>query len=401
MPTLTCSQPPPKIQWLIDRVDQRAEDDRVDHVGGELDPLERGAPDDRQRDRAEHELEEQERGRVDRRTIPTNGMTFAVEAASELTFEEEPVRPRDRAAARRRRARTRPPSNRARRSRSSRGSSRPPRRRSSPRENPISSRAKPACMNITSTAGDDHPRRVDRWRPSRSETGPWRRTRRLARKQRRDQRPSGPRASSLRRHVSIPPWPPSSAPAVAGLPVSDAKVGVAAPRVFSRVSRISRRRFVPRVEIPCSRHAAWPAGSGGLARPWWRSAGVATVRARSVLPPAIAIDRGGRRPARPSARGALAWKPSRKSSSCPGRGGRAAAAGPRRGGERERVAHRRVPPADVFGYSSSAYWQSWIRRSASHARSKPEIHSGFEVREGRHRAPARGRGCNRRWSRPR
>src|ERR671918_580800 len=36
-----------------DRVDQRAEDDRVDEVGAELDALERGAPHDRQRRRAE------------------------------------------------------------------------------------------------------------------------------------------------------------------------------------------------------------------------------------------------------------------------------------------------------------------------------------------------------------
>ena len=41
-----------------DRVDQRREDDRVDHVDAELDALERRAPDDRQRHGAEHELEE-------------------------------------------------------------------------------------------------------------------------------------------------------------------------------------------------------------------------------------------------------------------------------------------------------------------------------------------------------
>ena len=47
------------------RVDQRREDHGVDHVGAELDPLERGAPDDRQGDRAEDELEEQQRRRAD------------------------------------------------------------------------------------------------------------------------------------------------------------------------------------------------------------------------------------------------------------------------------------------------------------------------------------------------
>ena len=42
-----------------DRVDDRREHDRVDHVGAVLDPLERRAPDDRQGDRAERELEQE------------------------------------------------------------------------------------------------------------------------------------------------------------------------------------------------------------------------------------------------------------------------------------------------------------------------------------------------------
>src|SRR3712207_7849535 len=45
-----------------ERIDQAREHDRVDHVRRELDALERRAPDDRQRDRAEHELEEHEAG---------------------------------------------------------------------------------------------------------------------------------------------------------------------------------------------------------------------------------------------------------------------------------------------------------------------------------------------------
>ena len=49
-----------------DRVDHGAEHDRVDHVRAVLDPLQRRAPHDRQRHRAEHELEEQERRRADR-----------------------------------------------------------------------------------------------------------------------------------------------------------------------------------------------------------------------------------------------------------------------------------------------------------------------------------------------
>ena len=42
-----------------DRVDDRREHDRVDHVGGVLDPLQRRAPDDRQGHRAEGELEQE------------------------------------------------------------------------------------------------------------------------------------------------------------------------------------------------------------------------------------------------------------------------------------------------------------------------------------------------------
>ena len=51
--------------------------------------------------------------------------------------------------------------------------------------------------------------------------------------------PIGAAASSLRRMYRFLLGRRSSAPAVAGLPVIDAKLGVAAPRVFGRVSRIS------------------------------------------------------------------------------------------------------------------------------------------------------------------
>jgi hypothetical protein len=44
-----------------DRVDERREHERVDDVDAELDALERRAPHDRQRDGAEHELEEPQR----------------------------------------------------------------------------------------------------------------------------------------------------------------------------------------------------------------------------------------------------------------------------------------------------------------------------------------------------
>ena len=44
-----------------DRVDESGEDDREDDVDAELNPLQRRSPDDRQRDRAEGELEPPER----------------------------------------------------------------------------------------------------------------------------------------------------------------------------------------------------------------------------------------------------------------------------------------------------------------------------------------------------
>ena len=58
MPMFVCSQPPPKHPVRGDRVDEAREDDREDDVDAELDPLERRAPHDRQRDGAEDELEE-------------------------------------------------------------------------------------------------------------------------------------------------------------------------------------------------------------------------------------------------------------------------------------------------------------------------------------------------------
>src|SRR5215210_3605658 len=66
----TASAPVAPIRWTAvepaaaedpvrrDRVDEPGEDDRIDDVDAELDALERRAPHDRQRDGAEHELEE-------------------------------------------------------------------------------------------------------------------------------------------------------------------------------------------------------------------------------------------------------------------------------------------------------------------------------------------------------
>ena len=56
-----------------DRVDERGEHDRVDHVRAVLDPLERGAPDDRKRHGAERELEQPLRPRRWRRRRPSPG----------------------------------------------------------------------------------------------------------------------------------------------------------------------------------------------------------------------------------------------------------------------------------------------------------------------------------------
>ncbi len=74
-----------------DRIDHRREDHGVDDVDAELDPLERRAPDDRQRDRAEDELE------------PELGLDRGVREAHDrerrqriaVVAQEEPVRPDD------------------------------------------------------------------------------------------------------------------------------------------------------------------------------------------------------------------------------------------------------------------------------------------------------------------
>ena len=115
-----------------DRVDQRAEDDRVDQVGAELDALERRAPDDRERDRAEHELEE-ELGRhrgAPRTPSPGTGRRCSCRGRCPPSPRTSPCR--------RTRARTRPPSSRARRSRSSPA----PWARSSPRSSCARSRSR-------------------------------------------------------------------------------------------------------------------------------------------------------------------------------------------------------------------------------------------------------------------
>ena len=107
-----------------DRVDERAEDDRVDHVDAELDPLQRRAPDDRQRDGAEHELEEELR--LDRRVGERHHGEARVEGGHAVggrrvraeVGEEEPAVVADERCRRRRRRRIRRPTSRPPRSRS-------------------------------------------------------------------------------------------------------------------------------------------------------------------------------------------------------------------------------------------------------------------------------------------
>ena len=139
-----------------DRVDQRAEDHRVDQVGAELDALERGAPDDRERDGAER--------RTGRRTWPAPRRcenSIAGNVACRWCRGRCP-RCRRTSPCRRRRARSRPPSSRAPRSRSWRGSSARPCPAFFMREKPTSRNRKPTCMNMTRIAGDQHPDGVDR-----------------------------------------------------------------------------------------------------------------------------------------------------------------------------------------------------------------------------------------------
>ena len=75
-----------------------------------------------------------------------------------------------------------------------------------------------------------------------------------------------------------------------------------------------------------------------------------------------------------------------------GREGTSAAVAPHPPSEGERVGEMGSDPNHVSGCSLSVYWQSWISRSASPARSKPEIHSGSSVSRGR-RARARDPRC--------
>jgi hypothetical protein len=80
------------------RVDDRGEDDRIYDVGAELDPLERRAPDDGQGDRAEDELEEEQRGRADRVGLEQRDLARGL-LRCQSHVEEEAVRARDRSRA--------------------------------------------------------------------------------------------------------------------------------------------------------------------------------------------------------------------------------------------------------------------------------------------------------------
>src|SRR5215212_1742791 len=78
-----------------DRVDEPGEDDGVEEVDAELDPLERGAPNDRERDGAEDELEEPLR--LDRRVGEAHDPESLLGIA--VVAQEEPVRAEDLAVA--------------------------------------------------------------------------------------------------------------------------------------------------------------------------------------------------------------------------------------------------------------------------------------------------------------
>jgi hypothetical protein len=88
-----------------ERVDHGAEDDRVDHVGPELDPLQGRTPDDRQRDRAEGEAVEHQHRRFAGHQFPGDAL---VEVEEETAVAEDLV-----AAAFRDPVTDRPPGNRA------------------------------------------------------------------------------------------------------------------------------------------------------------------------------------------------------------------------------------------------------------------------------------------------
>ena len=109
-------------------------------------------------------------------------------------------------------------------------------------------------------------------------------------------------------------------------------------------------------------------------RPWRRaSTSISCVSAAiSIAPfgPPSSVQRSS----------AVSWKRSRKSSECSGSWWKSIRrrASTRRAKVRVSVSFE-WPQPTCSGYSSSVYWQSWISRSASRARSKPEIHSGSRV----------------------
>ena len=129
------------------RVDDRREDDRVDRIRDELDALERRAPDDRQRHRAEDELEEEERQRRAADGLAVEVSRQALDRVAELQEE---------AACRRRTSRRHRTRARSRHTHQAMDAMEKLTRilpttapTFLPREKPISRKAKPACMNIT------------------------------------------------------------------------------------------------------------------------------------------------------------------------------------------------------------------------------------------------------------
>ena len=136
-----------------------------------------------------------------------------------------------------------------------------------------------------------------------------------------------------------------------------------AERRLSRCRKFRRRRVVPAVETPGAQ--AWT--------------GRDSAAPTSSSEPSMPISSCGRVAAELAASRRAPWRRSRRGTrrSAAGRGGRAAAAW--RSTRRAKVSVSVSPewPQPTWsGYSSSVYWQSWISRSASRARSKPEIHSG-------------------------
>ena len=213
-----------------DRVDEPGEDDRVDDVDAELDPLERRAPHDRQRDGAEDELEEPLR--LDRRVGEPHDGERLLRVA--VVAQEEAVVADDVADAEREGEADRPVHER--RDREVREDLRDHGACVLPAGEPDLEERKTGLHEHHETAGDDHPQRVDRHGVGEDAVigrvqGVGGRNRRYCQGSQEPQQGSAGRATNVARHNLL------------GRKGARRSVGRTRPMIIGPVSKNPRRRF--------------------------------------------------------------------------------------------------------------------------------------------------------------